>query len=87
MKTKLATSVSTTSLSIAVGGEVNAALRQPAVDAATGGRHGGGAVLTPVGRRIIAYYRAIEGLARSSAGKEFRAIEKLVRRAAKPRGA
>jgi len=67
--------------------EVNAALRQPAVDAATGGRHGGGAVLTAVGRRIIAHYRAIEGLARSSAGKEFRAIEKLVRRAAKPRGA
>jgi len=65
--------------------EINDALRQPAVSAATGGRHGGGAVLTAVGAQVIAHYRAIEGLARSSASAKFRAIEKLVRRSTKPR--
>src|SRR6516164_2139412 len=40
--------------------EINAALLEPAVTAETGGRHGGGAVLTAVGARIINLYRAIE---------------------------
>lgn len=66
--------------------EVNDALRQPAVTAATGGRHGGGAALTPAGAEVIEHYRAIEGLARSAATEKFRAISKLVRRTAKPRG-
>jgi molybdate transport system regulatory protein len=60
--------------------EVNDALRRPAVSAATGGRHGGGAVLTPVGEQVVEHYRAIEGLARSSARAEFRALSRLVRR-------
>ena len=59
--------------------EVNGALLEPAVSAETGGRHGGGAVLTAVGERIIDLYRAIETHARSAAGGEFRAIGKLVR--------
>ena len=45
--------------------DVNYALREPAVTAETGGHSGGGAVLTPVGRRVIALYRAIEIKARS----------------------
>jgi len=59
--------------------EVNGALREPAVAAETGGRHGGGAALTAVGERVIDLYRAIEMHARSAAGGEFRAIGKLVR--------
>jgi molybdate transport system regulatory protein len=59
--------------------EVNGALREPAVTAETGGRHGGGAGLTAVGERVIDLYRAIETHARSAAGGEFRAIGKLVR--------
>jgi len=59
--------------------EVNGALREPAVAAETGGRHGGGAALTAVGERVIDLYRAIETHARSAAGGEFRAIGKLVR--------
>jgi molybdate transport system regulatory protein len=66
--------------------ELNLALRAPAVVAATGGQHGGGAALTEVGERIIDLYRAIEGHARSSASEEFRAITRLTRKAAKPRG-
>jgi len=59
---------------------VNEALREPAVAAATGGPHGGGAVVTPVGEQVIELYRTIEGHARASAHQEFRAIGKLVRR-------
>jgi molybdate transport system regulatory protein len=60
--------------------EINGALRKPAVASSTGGRQGGGAVLTPMGERVIELYRSIEGIARSSAQKEFRAVSKLVRK-------
>ena len=59
--------------------EVNQTLRRPAVAAETGGRKGGGAVLTPIGERVIALYRAIETNARAAANQEFRSIGKLVR--------
>jgi molybdate transport system regulatory protein len=60
--------------------EINESLQQPAVTAATGGRQGGGAALTPSGERVIALYRSIEDIARSSAKEEFRAVGKLVRK-------
>jgi molybdate transport system regulatory protein len=59
--------------------EINHVLREPAVTAETGGRRGGGAVLTPVGERVIALYRAIEINARTAANQEFRSIGKLIR--------
>jgi molybdate transport system regulatory protein len=59
--------------------EINQTLREPAVRAETGGPRGGGAVVTPVGERVVGLYRAIESQARSAAGGEFRAIGKLVR--------
>jgi molybdate transport system regulatory protein len=60
--------------------QINEALREPAVATAIGGQHGGGAAVTPAGERIIELYRTIEGLARTSAHEEFRAIARLVRR-------
>lgn len=63
--------------------EINDALQEPAVSAATGGRHGGGAVLTPVGERVVEIYRSIEAHADSSARADFRAIEKLTRKTRK----
>lgn len=60
--------------------EINLALREPAVAAATGGQHGGGAALTPIGERIIELYRTIENHSRTSSSGEFRAIEKLIRK-------
>ena len=63
--------------------EINASLREPAVAAATGGQHGGGAALTPMGQQIIGLYRAIQDHARVSSNTEFRAIEKLTRKKAK----
>jgi molybdate transport system regulatory protein len=65
--------------------ELNSALRKPAVASVAGGRQGGGAVLTPMGERVIELYRSIEGIARSSAREEFRAVSKLVRRGKKAR--
>ena len=55
------------------------------VTAATGGRQGGGAALTASGERVIALYRSIENIARSSAKEEFRAVGKLVRKRRGPR--
>ena len=60
--------------------QINDALQEPAVTAATGGRQGGGAALTPSGERVIELYRSIEDIARSSAKEEFRAVGKLVRK-------
>ena len=40
--------------------EINQTLREPAVTAETGGVRGGGAVVTPVGERVVGLYRAIE---------------------------
>ncbi len=59
--------------------EINQSLREPAVTAETGGVRGGGAVVTPVGERVVGLYRAIELQARTAAGGEFRAIGKLMR--------
>jgi molybdate transport system regulatory protein len=59
--------------------EINQALREPAVTAESGGVRGGGAVVTPVGERIVDLYRLIESQARTAAGEEFRAIGKLIR--------
>jgi len=65
--------------------EINAALQEPAVTSTTGGRQGGGAVLTPVGKKIIEIYRSIEAAAQKSADSEFRAVEKITRSKGKGR--
>jgi molybdate transport system regulatory protein len=67
--------------------EINESLRAPAVAAATGGKQGGGAAVTPVGEEVIALYRTIERTAHSSAAKEFRAVDKLIRKGARARTA
>ena len=59
--------------------EINQSLREPAVAAEIGGSGGGGAMVTPVGERIVGLYRTIEAQARAAAGGEFRAISKLIR--------
>jgi molybdate transport system regulatory protein len=59
--------------------EINQTLREPAVTAETGGARGGGAVVTPVGEKVVGLYRAIESQARAAAGNEFRAIGRLIR--------
>ncbi len=43
--------------------EMNAMFAGPLVDAAKGGAGGGGATLTPLGRRLLSAYRALEAAA------------------------
>lgn len=66
--------------------QINAALESPAVSSVTGGRQGGGAVVTKVGERMIAIYRSIETVARKSAAGEFRSVEKITRKSRRKAG-
>ena len=59
--------------------EINNTLRQPAVSTKRGGVKRSGAVVTPVGEKVIELYHSIEGLTRTSAHQQFQAIARLVR--------
>ena len=59
--------------------EINRSLREPAVTTGIGGVGGGHAVVTPVGRRVVGLYHAIELQARTAVEGECRAIGELVR--------
>ena len=54
--------------------EINRICRQTAVERQTGGKHGGGAVLTPFGKSLIARYRKIERDAASAVRKDLLAL-------------
>ena len=64
--------------------ELNAMFRTPLVRAETGGRGGGGATLTPLGRQVVARFRAMEEGAWSVVEPDFRRLaEQLSRDKAK----
>jgi molybdate transport system regulatory protein len=54
--------------------EINRICRHPAVERQTGGKNGGGAVLTPLGMSLVARYRKIERDAASAVRKELLAL-------------
>src|ERR1700694_546847 len=54
--------------------EINRICRQAAVERQTGGKNGGGALLTPFGPSLVARYRKIERAAESAARKELLAL-------------
>ena len=58
--------------------EVNQSLHSPAVSTATGGAHGGGAALTPVGEELVKRYRAIENVARLAAARDIASLTGLI---------
>jgi molybdate transport system regulatory protein len=60
--------------------EINRICRRPAVERQTGGKNGGGAVLTPLGATLIARYRKIEHSAMAAARKELEALRKDIGR-------
>ena len=66
--------------------EINRICRQAAVERQTGGKNGGGAVLTPFGRSLVARYRKIERTATSAARKELQASRSDIGRAKKRAG-
>ena len=54
--------------------EINRICRQAAVERQTGGKNGGGAVLTPFGLSLVARYRRLERDAASAVRGELRAL-------------
>jgi molybdate transport system regulatory protein len=54
---------------------LNQSFRQALVSKQAGGRRGGGAHLTPWGRKVIARYRAIEAAAERAVAPQLRALE------------
>ncbi|MGB0631711.1 MAG: winged helix-turn-helix domain-containing protein [Alphaproteobacteria bacterium] len=57
---------------------MNGAFREPVVEAATGGRGGGGAQVTEFGREALARYRAMEEKALGSVTAEMDAFAELL---------
>lgn len=58
--------------------EMNRGLVRPVVEAAAGGSHGGGAMLTDTAHEIIELYRAVEAKAAQSAAQELAALMRLI---------
>jgi molybdate transport system regulatory protein len=56
--------------------ELNRLFGEPLVKARPGGAGGGGAALTPAGRRVVALYREAERKMRAAAAKEIAGIER-----------
>ena len=61
--------------------EINRSFEEPLVTAQTGGRSGGGAVLTPRGSELIRHYRAIERKALSATAAHLKALQAISRAA------
>jgi molybdate transport system regulatory protein len=55
--------------------DMNNCFRDPVIEAHPGGPHGGGATLTPFGKKLIERYRAIEADALVATRKHLHAIE------------
>jgi molybdate transport system regulatory protein len=61
-------------------GELNRAMRKPAVDSAKGGQHGGGSELTDAGRKLIELYRRIDATANKSCAADIKAMLAMMAR-------
>jgi molybdate transport system regulatory protein len=60
-------------------GTLNAMFRAPLVESTRGGPGGGGAVLTELGREVLALYRAFETEAAAGGSERLRALRALLR--------
>jgi molybdate transport system regulatory protein len=58
---------------------MNATFAGPLVDAAKGGSGGGGAALTPLGRRMLAAYRDLEAAAAKAGARELAKMRRALR--------
>ena len=58
--------------------ELNRALRKPAVVGAAGGKHGGGATLTPLGVELVKRYRSIEDTSRLAAAADLEVLTRML---------
>jgi molybdate transport system regulatory protein len=60
--------------------ELNGMFSAPLVIAESGGRGGGGAVLTPLGRKVVARFRAMEAATWSAIEGDFRHLSREVKK-------
>lgn len=60
-------------------GMLNAMFREPLVESTRGGPGGGGAVLTDLGREVLAQYRAVEAEAATGCAESVAALRSLLR--------
>jgi molybdate transport system regulatory protein len=58
--------------------ELNISFAEPLVSVSKGGSNGGGAELTPVGRKVLAVYRRIERKMHKAIAAELRALNRLL---------
>jgi len=64
--------------------DINQSFEEPLVTAQTGGRSGGGAVLTERGVELIRHYRAIERKALSATAAHLKALQAISRKGRRP---
>ena len=55
---------------------MNQCFKKPLIKSVTGGKGGGGAALTPLGKQVIAIYRDMEKKASQATQKEWRSLKK-----------
>src|ERR1700733_2493775 len=55
--------------------DMNTCFREPVIETRAGGHEGGGTILTPLGKKLIERYRAIEADALKAARKHLRELE------------
>lgn len=60
--------------------EMNRCLKSPAVETASGGKRGGGTIVTAVGHEVIRLYRKIERTAATAAADDIHALNRLIPR-------
>ncbi|MFZ5757237.1 MAG: winged helix-turn-helix domain-containing protein [Pseudomonadota bacterium] len=58
---------------------MNRCFREPLVIAATGGKRGGGATLSPMGEQVLAQYRAMQKDVERAAAPHFAVLKKSLR--------
>lgn len=59
---------------------INRSFREPVVITATGGKRGGGAVVTDFGMRLVRAYRGMETKASAAIGSDLRRFSRLLRK-------
>jgi len=67
--------------------ELNGMFAKPLVTAETGGRGGGGAALTPLGRAVVKRFRAMEAASWSVIEKDFRRLSAKLKKEPSEEGA
>jgi len=61
-------------------GELNRCFDAPLVDASKGGSGGGGASLTPLGKKLLKSYRAMQAATQAAIARELNQLQRRVRR-------